>query len=56
MRSGLTVNRYLAALSVCPSYGVKTLQWLERNPCERTTKLRETAGRVRFLATDVSAF
>ena len=47
-RSGPTVNRYLAALSVCLSYGVKTLQWLERNPCERTTKLRESAGRVRF--------
>ena len=39
-RSGPTVNRYLAALSVCLSYGVKTLQWIERNPCERTTKLR----------------
>ena len=31
-RRGSTVNRYIAALSVCLSYGVKTLQWLERNP------------------------
>ena len=51
-RSGATVNRYLAALSVCLSYGVKTLQWLERNPCERITKSRESKGRVRFLSDD----
>lgn len=48
-RSGSTVNRYLAALSVCMSYGVKSLQWLERNPCERITKPEEGSGRVRFL-------
>ena len=51
-RSGPTVNRYLAALSVCLSYGVKTLQWIERNPCERITKPSESAGRVRFLSDD----
>ncbi len=51
-RSGPTVNRYLAALSVCLSYGVKTLQWLERNPCERISKSRESTGRVRFLSDD----
>jgi integrase len=51
-RSGPTVNRYLAALSVCMSYGVKTLQWLELNPCERITKLPENKGRVRFLSDD----
>ncbi len=51
-RSGPTVNRYLAALSVCLSYGVKTLQWLERNPCERISKSRENTGRVRFLSDD----
>jgi integrase len=49
-RRGSTVNRYIAALSVCLSYGVKTLQWLERNPCERITKPSEGAGRVRFLS------
>ena len=51
-RSGPTVNRYLAALSVCLSFGVKTLQWLERNPCERITRPSEGAGRVRFLSDD----
>jgi integrase len=49
-RTGSTVNRYLAALSVCLSYAVKTLQWLERNPCERITKPSEGTGRVRFLS------
>jgi integrase len=51
-RSGPTVNRYLAALSVCLAYGVKTLQWLERNPCEQVQKPRESQGRVRFLSDD----
>jgi integrase len=49
-RSGPTVNRYLAALSVCLTYAVKTLQWIERNPCERITKMPENRGRVRFLS------
>lgn len=51
-RSGSTVNRYLAALSVCMSYGVRDLEWLERNPCERIAKPKEGAGRVRFLSDD----
>ncbi len=49
-RSGATVNRYLASLSSCLAYGVKTLQWIERNPCERITKPAENKGRVRFLS------
>jgi integrase len=49
-RSGGTVNRYLAALSSCLSYGVKTLQWLEKNPCEQVQKPKESKGRVRFLS------
>ena len=49
-RSGPTVNRFLASLSVCLAYGVKPLQWLERNPCERVTKSSENPGRVRFLS------
>jgi integrase len=48
-RSGATVNRYLAALSSCLSYGVRTLEWIERNPCERINKPTENKGRVRFL-------
>lgn len=51
-RSGATVNRYLAALSTCLSYGVKELQWLERNPMERVQKPAENKGRVRFLTED----
>jgi integrase len=46
------VNRYLAALSACLAYGVKTLQWLERNPCETVAKSKENSGRVRFLSDD----
>jgi integrase len=51
-RSGSTVNRYLAALSVSLSFGVKELQWLERNPCSKLTKPKESKGRVRFLSDD----
>ncbi len=48
-RTGATVNRFIAVLSSCLSYGVR-LEWTERNPCERVTKPKETAGRVRFLS------
>ena len=51
-RTGATVNRYLAALSSCLSYGVRTLEWIERNPCERIKKPAESKGRVRFLTDD----
>lgn len=54
-RTGATVNRYLAALSSCLSYGVKELQWLEQNPVERTTKPNENKGRVRFLSDEERA-
>jgi integrase len=54
-RTGATVNRYLAALSSCLSYGVKELQWLERNPIERVRKPAENKGRVRFLSDDERA-
>ena len=49
-RTGSTVNRYLASLSSCLNYGVKTLQWIERNPCEKIEKPKESKGRVRFLS------
>jgi integrase len=51
-RSGATVNRYLASLSSCLNYGVKTLQWIESNPCEKIEKPKENKGRVRFLSDD----
>src|SRR5262245_25038646 len=45
-RTGPAVNRYQAALSACLAFGVKRLQWLERNPCERVAKSKENTGRV----------
>ncbi len=54
-RTGATVNRYLAALSSCLSYGVKTLQWLEKNPTMQITKPPESKSRVRFLSDDERA-
>jgi integrase len=48
-RNGATVNRYIAALSSCLSYGVKQ-EWLERNSCGRANKQKENDGRVRFLS------
>lgn len=54
-RSGATVNRYIAALSACLNYAVKSLEWLERNPCERIKKQKENNGRVRFLSDDERA-
>jgi integrase len=39
-------------LSAALGYGVKTLQWIERDPCERIEKPAESKGRVRFLSDD----
>lgn len=51
-RTGPTVNRYIATLSACLGYAVRPLGWLEKNPCERVSKSKENAGRVRFLSDD----
>lgn len=51
-RTGATVNRYLAALSSCLSYGVKEMGWIERNPMEKVRRPAESKGRVRFLSDD----
>ncbi len=51
-RTGATVNRFLASLSSTLAYGVKTLQWIERNPCERIERPAESKGRVRYLSDD----
>ncbi len=49
-RTGATVNRYLAALSVAFEVAVKEWHWLESNPVKRISKRRESAGRVRYLS------
>lgn len=53
--SGSTVVRYLANLSVTINFAVKTLQWLEKNPCEQIKKPAVSKGRVRFLSDDERA-
>lgn len=50
IRGGATVNRRMAYLSDVLSYAVKEKQWLERNPCERVSKFKESPGIVRFLS------
>lgn len=51
-RTGPTVNRYLATLSACLGFAVKSLGWLEQNPVRRVAKSPENPGRVRFLDQD----
>lgn len=51
-RSVATANRYLATLSACFTYAVKECGWIERNPCARVRKGKESAGRVRYLTDD----
>lgn len=48
-RTNATVVRYLAALSVCLTYGVNEKQWLDDSPMRKVTKPKEPRGRVRFL-------
>lgn len=48
-RHAATVTRIMAALSSCLAYGVRELQWLDRNPMEKTSKPGHAAARVRFL-------
>jgi integrase len=48
--SGATVNRYLTALSAVCKWAWKELQWLPANPVLAVTKVRESAGIVRFLS------
>lgn len=45
-----TVTRIMAALSSCLVYGVKELQWVDRNPCEKASKPGHSNARVRYLS------
>lgn len=51
-RSPARVNRYVTALSHACTIAVNEWEWLEANPVKRIKKLREPAGRVRFLDDD----
>ncbi|WP_303672521.1 tyrosine-type recombinase/integrase [Vampirovibrio chlorellavorus] len=48
--SNATVIRYLASLSVCFSYAVEDLGWLDSNPIKEIKKPQPERGRVRFLS------
>lgn len=48
--SKATVVRYLASLSVCFSYGIEDLGWVESNPIKNVKKPKPERGRVRFLS------
>lgn len=45
-----TVVRYLASLSVCMTYAIEDLGWLESNPVRQVRKPKPARGRVRFLS------
>jgi len=49
-RSAGTVNRYITSLSHAFTVGVKTLEWLDRNPVRNVERLEESEGRTRFLS------
>jgi len=54
-RNPATVVRYMAALSVALTHGVKELGWLDDSPMRKVTKPKESRGRVRFLSDDERA-
>lgn len=52
LRSGATINRYMASLSIVLSIATKEWEWIEENPMLKVSKNKETRGRVRFLTDD----
>ena len=52
IRSGSTVNRYLAALSAAFGVAVTEWQWVKENPFARVRREKESDGRIRFLSGD----
>jgi len=52
LRSGATVNRYLAALSAAFGVAITEWQWVKENPFSRVRRERESRGRTRFLSGD----
>lgn len=49
-RAAATVNRYLALLSHVFTYAVRERKWADENPCRDVARLKEPAGRTRFLS------
>ena len=52
VRSGASVNRYLAALSHAFTVAVREWGWIESNPVLRVSRRKEAQGRVRYLLDD----
>ncbi len=50
IRSGSTVNRYMAALSAAFGLASSEWQWVKENPFSRVRRERESGGRTRFLS------
>jgi len=55
LKSGSTVNRYMAALSAAFGVAATEWQWLKENPFSRVRREAEAKGRVRFLSPDERA-
>lgn len=53
-RSAATIIRYLASLSVCFTFGMQELAWIEDNPVLKVRKPTLDNERVRFLSKDES--
>lgn len=49
-RTNSTVNRYFSSLSKAFSLAFQEWQWINENPFRRVSKLKENAGRNRFLS------
>lgn len=52
VRSGPTINRYLAVLSHCAAIASREWEWLPDNPVLKISKYKESKARVRFLSDD----
>jgi len=52
LRSGATVNRYLAAFSAALGIAASEWQWITSNPFSRVRREKEAEGRTRFLSSD----
>ena len=52
LRSGSTVNRYIAALSAAFGVAVTEWHWVKENPFGRIRREKEAEGRIRFLSGD----